>query len=220
MITPLLVAFVGLGPPCISTNTTITASNGVYYIDGNATEVSYGASTLRLTIETDADHALRFHHEGGDDKCLPVLTAMQPSQSSVVVNGTKNGFTHQYVYGSWQAVFPNYTTSTSCRSGNISLVCVNHGYMGGKNRLVWNDKCTASSPPSSSPPSSSPPSSSPPLATPPPDSDRTVMWGCIVVAAFTAGSVLSFLVLVALRPLPHDPPGLHATRFGTKFVFS
>lgn len=170
MIAPFLIALVAFGhkshnPPCISTNATVTAMNRVYYIDGKDTPMSYGASTLRLSIETTRYHPLRFHHEGGNDKCLPILTVVEPNQTAVgYINRTgplDNGAAHQYVYGNWQVVFPN---DTSCHSDNISLVCGYHGYMNGmngKNRLVWNDKCTASVLPSSSPP--------PP---PPPDSDE------------------------------------------------
>lgn len=157
-------------PPCISTSATISASGGasggVYHIDGVSTPLSYGSCTLQLSITAGSAHPLRFHHEGGDDSCLPTLMMMEAGESTLagmsinLAGLLDGGITHQYVYGNWQAMFPN---NASCHSHAISLVCGYHGYMGGQNRLVWNDQCTTSPPP----PSASPPP--PPLASPPPN---------------------------------------------------
>ena len=135
----------GAQPPgCLANQPTISAAGGIYYIDGTSAPMSYGDGYRAMSITAGAAHPLRFLHAGGLAQCLPTMTPLAASSQGgagtvVTLSGPlDNGVSYPYYYGNWAATF---SSDPACRAHALSLMCGLHGYMGGQNRLVWDDGC-------------------------------------------------------------------------------
>ena len=148
----------------------MSASGGVYIINGGTSPVGFRAGVYRLLITTGTTHPLRLAQESGFPQCAPSWTALDtvgfsgPGQSLSHAGPLDGEIAQTYYHGSWSVEFPN---DASCVDKDLSLVCAYHGYMGSENRLDYKDPCYhPPSPPPTLPPPLEPPPSLPPVHPP------------------------------------------------------